>query len=92
MNESIENLKRILGRLEDIYSDSLSNQLKREDAFDNYTFFVTLDDQDGRREHFIKSLHDFILQQICDGHGIQFFVKCLSGFLPTQPNHAIVTL
>jgi hypothetical protein len=48
MNESIENLKRILGRLEDIYSDSLSNQLKREDAFDNYTFFVTLDDQDGR--------------------------------------------
>ena len=40
---SIENLKRILQRLEDVYSDALSNQLKREDAFDNYTFFVTLD-------------------------------------------------
>jgi nucleoside-diphosphate-sugar epimerase len=45
---SIENLKRILRRLEDVYSDALSNQLKRGDALDNYTFFITLDNQDGR--------------------------------------------
>ncbi len=45
---SIENLKRILRRLEDVYSDAFSNQLKKEAAFDDYTFFVTLDRQDGR--------------------------------------------
>ena len=45
---SIENLKRILRRLEDVYSDAFSNQLKREDAFDDYTFFITLDEQDAR--------------------------------------------
>lgn len=45
---SIENLKRILRRLEDVYSDALANQLKRVDAFDNYTFFITLDRQDER--------------------------------------------
>lgn len=44
----IENIKRILRRLEDVYSDAFSNQLKKEDAFDDYTFFVTLDRQDGR--------------------------------------------
>jgi nucleoside-diphosphate-sugar epimerase len=42
---SIENLKRVLHRLEDVYSDSLSNQLKREDTFDNKTFIITLDNQ-----------------------------------------------
>ena len=45
---SIENLKRIVRRLEDVYGDAFSNQLKREDAFDSYTFFITLDGQDGR--------------------------------------------
>jgi len=45
---SIENLKRILRRLEDVYSDAFSNQLKKEAAFDDDTFFVTLDRQDGR--------------------------------------------
>ncbi len=45
---SIENLKRILRRLEDVYSDAFSNQLKKGDTFDDYTFFVTLDRQDGR--------------------------------------------
>jgi len=45
---SIENLKRILRRLEDVYSDAFSNQLKKEAAFDDYAFFVTLDHQDGR--------------------------------------------
>jgi nucleoside-diphosphate-sugar epimerase len=45
---SIENFKRILRRLEDVYSDAFSNQLKKEDAFDDSTFFVTLDRQDGR--------------------------------------------
>jgi hypothetical protein len=44
----IENLKRILRRLEDVYSDAFSNQLKKEAAFDDDTFFVTLDRQDGR--------------------------------------------
>jgi len=42
---SIENLKRIVRQLEDFYSDSLSNRPGREEAFDNYTFFVTLDRQ-----------------------------------------------
>ena len=42
---SIENLKRIVRQLEDVYSDSLSNRPSREEAFDNYTFFVTLDSQ-----------------------------------------------
>jgi nucleoside-diphosphate-sugar epimerase len=41
----IENLKRIVRQLEDFYSDSLSNRPGREEAFDNYTFFVTLDSQ-----------------------------------------------
>ena len=45
---SIENLKRILRRLEDVYSDAFSTQLKKEARFDDYTFFVTLDRQDGR--------------------------------------------
>jgi hypothetical protein len=44
---SIENLKRILRRLEDVYSDALSNQLMKEDIFDNHTFFITLNHQDG---------------------------------------------
>ncbi|MEJ2658518.1 MAG: hypothetical protein P8012_15230, partial [Desulfobacterales bacterium] len=39
---SIENLKRILQRLEDVYGDALSNRLKRENTLDDYTFFVTL--------------------------------------------------
>jgi len=42
---SIENLKRIVRQLEDFYSDSMSNRLGREEVFDNYTFFVTLDSQ-----------------------------------------------
>jgi nucleoside-diphosphate-sugar epimerase len=42
---SIENLRRILQRLEDVYGDSLSNRLKRADTFDNYTFFITLNSQ-----------------------------------------------
>ena len=45
---SIENLKRILRRLEDVYSDALPNQLKRENAFDDYTFFIALNQQDRR--------------------------------------------
>lgn len=45
---SIENLKRILQRLEDVYNDAFSNQLKKEHAIDDYTFFVTLDRQNGR--------------------------------------------
>ena len=45
---SIENLKRILRRLEDVYSDAFSTQLKKEARFDDYTFLVTLDRQDGR--------------------------------------------
>lgn len=42
---SIENLKRIVRQLEDFYSDSMSNRLGREEVFNNYTFFVTLDSQ-----------------------------------------------
>jgi len=42
---SIENLKRIVRQLEDFYSDSLSNRPGREEAFDNFTYFVTLDSQ-----------------------------------------------
>jgi hypothetical protein len=43
---SIENLKRIVRQLEDVYSDSLSNQLRREDIFNNYSFFIKLSTQD----------------------------------------------
>jgi len=42
---SIENLKRIVRQLEDFYSESLPNRPGREEVFDNYTFFVTLDSQ-----------------------------------------------
>ncbi len=42
---SIENLKRIVRQLEDFYSDSLSSRLGREEAFDNYTYLVTIDSQ-----------------------------------------------
>jgi hypothetical protein len=42
---SIENLKRIVRQLEDFYSDSLSSLLGREEAFDNYTYLVTIDSQ-----------------------------------------------
>lgn len=42
---SIENLKRIVRHLEDVYSDTMSNRPYREEAFDNHTFFVTLDSQ-----------------------------------------------
>jgi len=42
---SIENLKRIVRQLEDFYSELFSNRPGREDVFDNYTFFVTLDSQ-----------------------------------------------
>jgi nucleoside-diphosphate-sugar epimerase len=40
---SIENLKRIIRRLENDYGNSLSNRLKGKGMFDNHTFFVTLD-------------------------------------------------
>lgn len=43
---SIENLKRIVRQLEDVYSDSLSNRLRREDAFNNYSFLIKLSTQD----------------------------------------------
>jgi len=43
---SIENLKRIVRQLEDVYSDALSNRLRREDTFDNYSFFIKLSTQD----------------------------------------------
>ena len=42
---SIENLKQIVRQLEDFYSESLSNRPGREEVFDSYTFFVTLDSQ-----------------------------------------------
>jgi nucleoside-diphosphate-sugar epimerase len=42
---SIENLKRIVQQLEDFYSELFSNRPGREELFDNYTFFVTLDNQ-----------------------------------------------
>jgi nucleoside-diphosphate-sugar epimerase len=42
---SIENLKRIVRQLEDFYSELLSNRPVREEVFNNYTFFVTLDSQ-----------------------------------------------
>ena len=43
---SIENLKRIVRQLEDVYSDSLSDRLRREDTFDSYSFFIKLSTQD----------------------------------------------
>ena len=43
---SIENLKRIVRQLEDVYSDSLSNRLRRENAFNNYSFLIKLSTQD----------------------------------------------
>ena len=43
---SIENLKRIVQQLEDVYSDSLSNQLRREDTFNNHSFLIKLSTQD----------------------------------------------
>ena len=43
---SIENLKRIVQQLEDVYSDSLSNQLRREDTFNNHSFLIKLATQD----------------------------------------------
>jgi hypothetical protein len=43
---SIENLKRIVRQLEDVYSDSLSNRLRREDTFNNYSFLIKLSTQD----------------------------------------------
>ena len=43
---SIENLKRIVRQLEDVYSDSLSSLLRREDTFDNYSFLIKLSTQD----------------------------------------------
>jgi nucleoside-diphosphate-sugar epimerase len=42
---SIENLNRIVRQLEDFYSDTLANISIREEAFDDHTFFVTLDSQ-----------------------------------------------
>ena len=36
----IENLKRIVRHLEDVYSDTMSNRPDREEAFDNHTFFL----------------------------------------------------
>jgi hypothetical protein len=43
---SIENFKRIVRQLEDVYSDALSNRLRREDTFNNYSFFIKLSTQD----------------------------------------------
>jgi len=43
---SIENLKRIVRQLEDVYSDSFLNRLKREDTFNNYSFLIKLSTQD----------------------------------------------
>jgi hypothetical protein len=42
---SIENLKRIVRQLEDFYSELFTTRSGREEVFDNYTFFVTLDSQ-----------------------------------------------
>jgi len=42
---SIENLKRIVRQLEDFYSELFTTRSGREEVFDNYTFFVTLDHQ-----------------------------------------------
>jgi nucleoside-diphosphate-sugar epimerase len=43
---SIENLKRIVRQLEDVYSDSLSNRLRGEDTFNNYSFLIKLSTQE----------------------------------------------
>jgi hypothetical protein len=43
---SIENLKRIVRQLEDVYCDSLSNRLRREDPFNNYSFLIKLTTRD----------------------------------------------
>jgi hypothetical protein len=42
---SIENLKRIVRQLEDVYSDVLSNRLRREDTFNNHSFLIKLTTQ-----------------------------------------------
>lgn len=47
---SVENIKRLVRHLEDFYSDSLPNRLGTEEAFDNYTYFVTLDRQNGPKQ------------------------------------------
>lgn len=34
----------------------------------------------------------FVLQQICDGNGVQFFIKRFGGFLPSLSNQAVITI